>query len=116
MNGVAPLASAASSAAERRCAVKFDAPISRTLPHAHDDRQNALRNEARRILSTYGDMEEMVRLGAYRPGANAEVDEAIRTAPRIEALLNQGKADRGRAADAFASLAALLETGDEDTL
>jgi len=90
--------------------------ISRTLPHAHDDRQNALRNEARRILSTYGDMEEMVRLGAYRPGANAEVDEAIRTAPRIEALLNQGKADRGRAADAFASLAALLETGDEDTL
>ncbi len=90
--------------------------ISRTLPHAHDDEQNRLRNEARRILSTYGDMEEMVRLGAYRPGANAEVDEAIRTAPRIEALLGQGKADRGSATDAFAALAALLETGDEDTV
>jgi len=90
--------------------------ISRTLPHAHDEEQNRLRLEARRILSTYGDMEEMVRLGAYRPGANAEVDEAIRLAPRIETLLGQRKHQRGAAEEGFAALATLLETSDENAL
>jgi len=90
--------------------------ISRTLPQAHDDAQNGLRNEARRILSIYGDMEEMVRLGAYRPGANAEVDEAIRIAPLIEGLLRQTKTDRGPADAAFATLATLLEARDENAL
>jgi flagellum-specific ATP synthase len=88
--------------------------ISRTLPHAHDAEQNRLRLEARRLLSTYGDMEEMVRLGAYRPGANAEVDEAVRLAPRIETLLGQDKRERGHAAEGFAALAALLETPHEN--
>ena len=90
--------------------------ISRTLPHAHEEAQNRLRLEARRILSTYGDMEEMVRLGAYRPGANAEVDEAIRLAPLIETLISQKKLERGSARDAFEKLAALLETDHENAL
>jgi flagellum-specific ATP synthase len=90
--------------------------ISRTLPHAHSETQNALRNSARRILSTFADMEEMVRLGAYRPGANAEVDEAIRLAPGIEALISQERHARGSADAAFGDLAALLETRDEDAV
>jgi flagellum-specific ATP synthase len=90
--------------------------ISRTLPHAHSDEQNRLRNAARRILSTYGDMEEMVRLGAYRPGANAEVDEAIRLAPLIEGLIGQDKFSRGPADAAFAELAMLLETDNENAV
>jgi flagellum-specific ATP synthase len=88
--------------------------ISRTLPNAHTDAQNRLRNAARRVLSTYGDMEEMVRLGAYRPGANAEVDEAIRLAPLIETLIGQDKLSRGSADPAFADLAALLELETDD--
>jgi flagellum-specific ATP synthase len=90
--------------------------ISRTLPHAHSETQNALRNSARRILSTFADMEEMVRLGAYRPGANAEVDEAIRLAPGIEALISQERHARGSADAAFGDLAALLETRNEDAV
>jgi flagellum-specific ATP synthase len=90
--------------------------ISRTLPHAHSDRQNQLRNAARRALSTYGDMEEMVRLGAYRAGANPDVDAAIALAPQIEALINQSKTARGTAEQGFADLAALLEMPDEDAV
>ena len=33
---------------------------------------------ARQVMATYADMEELIRLGAYRPGSSAEVDEAIR--------------------------------------
>ncbi|WP_380874037.1 flagellum-specific ATP synthase [Sphingomonas sp. DBB INV C78] len=88
--------------------------VSRTLPHAHSDEENCVRVAARRALSTYNDMEEMVRLGAYRAGASPEVDQAVLLAPQIEALLTQGKNDRGFAEESFAALAAILEGQDED--
>lgn len=90
--------------------------VSRTLPHAHTDEQNEIRLAARRLLSTYGDMEEMVRLGAYKAGSSEEVDRAVALAPRIEAVINQRKDDRGAAADSFAALGALIngETGEAD--
>ena len=83
--------------------------VSRTLPGAHSDEQNRLRVAARRELSTFADMEEMIRLGAYKSGSNADVDRAIRAAPEIEKLLNQGKQEQGDAEAAFHALADLLE-------
>ncbi len=83
--------------------------ISRTLPGALSPDQNDLRLSARAVLSTYGDMEEIVRLGAYKAGSNAEVDRAIRLAPQIEALLTQTKQDRGDVAGSFAALGAILQ-------
>ena len=82
--------------------------VSRTLPHAQTDDENAIRLAARARLSTYADMEEMVQLGIYKPGSSAEVDEALRAAPLIEDLLRQGKSDRGTAAGAFADLASVV--------
>ena len=84
--------------------------VSRTLPHCHSKEENDTRLAARRILSTYGDMEEMVRLGAYRPGSNPEVDQAIELAPAIETLLTQGKQDRGHADATFAALSEMLDS------
>jgi flagellum-specific ATP synthase len=83
--------------------------VSRTLPHCHTPEENRTRLAARTLLSTYGDMEEMVRLGAYKAGSSPEVDEAIRLAPEIETLLKQGKGDRGHAAETFATLGAMME-------
>ena len=90
--------------------------VSRTLPHAHSDAENRLRIDARRVLATYNDMEEIIRLGAYRPGANAEVDSAIRLAPQIEALISQNKQDHGPISDSFAQLAGIMEAIGEDTI
>ncbi|MBO9713521.1 flagellar protein export ATPase FliI [Sphingomonas sp.] len=84
--------------------------VSRTLPHCMDDEQNRIRLAARKLLATYADMEEMVRLGAYKAGSNPEVDRAVALAPQIELLLNQGKDDRGSADAAFAALAEIVET------
>ena len=78
--------------------------VSRTLPHCMNDEQNDIRVGARKLLSTYSDMEEMVRLGAYKAGSSPEVDRAVALAPRIEAMLNQGKNDQGSADAAFAAL------------
>lgn len=83
--------------------------VSRTLPRCLNEEQNATRLAARRVLGTYADMEEIVRLGAYKAGSNAEVDRAVAIAPQIEAMLTQTKGDRGHADQAFADLNALVE-------
>jgi flagellum-specific ATP synthase len=81
--------------------------VSRTLPRAQTDEENAIRLKARDVLSLYGDMEEIVRLGAYRTGANPAVDRAILLAPRIEKLLSQDKEDRGTILSSFEALTEL---------
>ena len=43
--------------------------VSRTMPHCNSEDENMLITEAKRYLSAYADMEEMIRLGAYRPGS-----------------------------------------------
>ncbi|WP_114955033.1 flagellar protein export ATPase FliI [Sphingosinicella terrae] len=86
--------------------------VSRTLPHAHAEEENRLRLAARAALSLYGDMEELVRLGAYKAGSNEEVDQAIALAPRIEDILKQDKNDHRPAAAGFAALAGLLEVSE----
>lgn len=67
--------------------------VSRTMPGCNTPEQNALIRTARRIISTYEDMSELIRLGAYKAGSNAEVDQAIELYPRIETFLTQGKTE-----------------------
>jgi flagellum-specific ATP synthase len=67
--------------------------ISRTMPACNTDEQNALIVRARKMISTYEDMAELIRLGAYRRGTNPDVDEAMYYYPRIEEFLRQGKGE-----------------------
>jgi len=83
--------------------------LSRTVPGCLDADQRALMLRARRILATQAEMAELVRLGAYRAGTDAAVDEALRLAPRIEALLHQGKGEATPLDDAFAALREALD-------
>ncbi len=69
----------------------------------------ALARRARAILALHADMADLIRLGAYRPGADPAVDEAVALAPRIEAVLRQRPEEATPAAEAFARLAEALE-------
>ena len=46
--------------------------ISRTMPRAADPHYLPVINRAKQVMATYADMEELIRLGAYRPGSSAE--------------------------------------------
>ncbi len=65
--------------------------VSRTMPRAADQAYLPIINQARQVMATYADMEELIRLGAYRAGSSAEVDEAIRLHRPLEEFLAQGK-------------------------
>ena len=63
---------------------------------------------ARRLLSTYEDMAEMIRLGAYRKGSDPEVDQAIQYYPAIEDFLRQRKDEKSSIDEGYDKLAELL--------
>jgi flagellum-specific ATP synthase len=63
--------------------------ISRTMPACNTPEENAVVNRARRLLATYEDMAELIRLGAYRRGTDPAVDEAIQYNGALEAFLAQ---------------------------
>ena len=86
--------------------------LSRVAASCLDDAQTATVRRARAILSLHADMVDMVRLGAYRIGTDAAVDEALRLTPAIEAFLRQSPGDHSGFDASFQRLNQAL--GDAD--
>lgn len=82
--------------------------LSRTAPGCLAPEDRPLVRDARAVLALAGELTDLVRLGAYRPGADPAADRALRLAPRIEAVLTQPKGEAATAAEAFAALADAL--------
>ena len=82
--------------------------VSRTMPDCNTPEENDLIRRARALMATYDDMEELIRLGAYRPGSDPQVDEAIHYQPALDAFLSQHKHDASTLAEGYTALAAIL--------
>jgi flagellum-specific ATP synthase len=82
--------------------------VSRTMPGCNSAEENALVTRARGLLSTYEDMAELIRIGAYKQGADPAIDEAIRYYPKLEAFLAQDRSERSTLEDCYAALGELL--------
>jgi flagellum-specific ATP synthase len=88
--------------------------ISRTMPKSADPAFLAVVNRARMVMATYADMEELIRLGAYRKGSSPEVDEAIGLHPGLEAFLSQGKEESTSLAEGYRRLAEILTVAETE--
>ena len=83
--------------------------VSRTMPGCNSKEENALVYKARRLLSTYEDMAELIRLGAYRKGTDPAVDESMKYYPALEKFLAQPKNEGGSSlAECYQMLAEIL--------
>ena len=69
---------------------------------------------ARQVMATYADMEELIRLGAYRAGTSPEVDEAIRLHKPLEAFLAQGKEEATSLAEGYRRLAEIVAASETE--
>jgi len=65
--------------------------VSRSMPKSANPDFLDVLTRARKVMATYADMEELIRLGAYRPGSSPEVDEAIGFHSPLEGFLGQYK-------------------------
>jgi flagellum-specific ATP synthase len=88
--------------------------ISRTMPRAADQAYLPVLTRARAIMATYADMEELIRLGAYRAGTSPEVDEAIRLHKPLEAFLSQGKEEATSLAEGYRRLAQIVAPAETE--
>jgi flagellum-specific ATP synthase len=82
--------------------------VSRTMPRSANPDYLPVIMRGRQVMATYADMEELIRLGAYRAGSSPEVDEAIRLHDPLEAFLRQAKEEKSSLDDGYRQLAQIL--------
>ena len=82
--------------------------VSRTMPKSCDPAFLPTITRARQIMATYSDMEELIRLGAYRAGSSPEVDEAIRLHEPLETFLRQRKEEVSLLGDGYRQLEQII--------
>lgn len=84
--------------------------VSRTMPGCVPDEWYPVILKAKKLMATYGDMEELIRLGAYRAGTNPEVDEAIFYHEKLEEFLTQRKEERTGLIEGYQILSDILNS------
>jgi flagellum-specific ATP synthase len=89
--------------------------VSRSMPKSADPAYLEVLSRARQVMATYADMEELIRLGAYRPGSSAEVDEAIRLNQPLEAFLAQDKQESTSLIEGYQRLEQILAAAPLET-
>jgi flagellum-specific ATP synthase len=82
--------------------------LSRTAASTLSRGEADLVRRARAILALHGDMADLVRLGAYRAGTDAAVDEALRLTPLIEDVLSQARDESAGFDESFQQLSQAL--------
>jgi flagellum-specific ATP synthase len=89
--------------------------VSRSMPRSADPAYLDVLGQARAVMATYADMEELIRLGAYRPGSSPEVDRAMALHPALEAFLAQDKNESSTLIEGYQRLAQILASRPLET-
>jgi flagellum-specific ATP synthase len=63
--------------------------VSRLMPAVTTPEHLRIANHVRRLLSAYAKSEDLIRIGAYQTGNDAELDEAVRMRPVLQQFLQQ---------------------------
>jgi flagellum-specific ATP synthase len=75
-------------------AIDILASISRVADQISDQNHLKSRRHMSRLLSAYKEAEELIQIGAYARGSNAEVDATIALKPMLEKFLRQDSRER----------------------
>ncbi|UCD36561.1 MAG: FliI/YscN family ATPase [Nitrospiraceae bacterium] len=88
--------------------------VSRVMPHVIDKRHKDYAGKFVEMLSTYKKYEDMINLGAYKPGSNFKVDYAIGMADRLKNYLKQDMNDLIDYTDSVQGLYALFDQMEKE--
>jgi len=80
-------------------AIDVEKSISRVMTSVAPREHLAAARIARQALSKVTKARDLIQLGAYTPGADPELDAAVRMAPKLTALLQQDMHERASMAE-----------------
>jgi len=81
--------------------------LSRTMPMVVSNEQMEMARQARELIAAYDDVEDLVSIGAYKPGTKPIADQAIAKWDSINRFLRQDKAEGSTYEDMLATLEVL---------
>lgn len=84
--------------------------ISRVADDVIDDKHRAAARALRKVLAVWNDIEDLVSIGAYVPGANLDYDVAVQTREAVNQFLQQDRRSGVSYADGVKELLALGDT------
>jgi type III secretion protein N (ATPase) len=90
-------------------AVDVCASLSRVMDGIVSAEHRGAARRLRALVATYEAKRDLVTLGAYAKGSDAELDEALLRMPRIDAFLRQGATDRATMRETLAALRSAVE-------
>ena len=85
--------------------------VSRVMPGCNTPDEQEIVARARKPMAVYDDMADLIRLGAYKAGSNAEVDHAISLHPQLENFLTQKKEECATLTDGYQALSTIAGGG-----
>jgi flagellum-specific ATP synthase len=91
-------------------AIDVERSISRVMTSVAPQPQLDAARRVRQMLARYNKARDLILLGAYTPGHDAELDVAVQSHPRILALLQQDMRQRASMEDSRHSLVAVAGT------
>lgn len=68
--------------------------LSRLMPAVTTAEHREQARQARRLLASFARSEDLIRIGAYRPGTDAELDRAVEAMPVLRAYMEQQSDER----------------------
>ena len=80
--------------------------VSRALPNAANDAENAMIRDVRKLLGSYENAEVMIRAGLYSEGSDQTLDRAVKAWPDLDAFF--GKLGGASVSDSFDRLSLIL--------
>jgi flagellum-specific ATP synthase len=81
--------------------------ISRLMPAVTEAPHREQAALLRRLMAVYARSEDLVRIGAYKPGADPDLDRALRARPAMRAFVTQQSHEQVRFPDSAGRLAAV---------
>ncbi len=89
-------------------AIDISVSVSRLATKIVSSERRALVTKFRRLLATYEENKDLVAVGAYRPGTQPELDEALQRRGVFREFLSQGADERVTLDEGFAQLQQVL--------
>jgi len=90
-------------------AVEVESSVSRAMTQFTSDSQKQLITRFRQVYSTYQENRDLLSVGAYQPGSNPQLDEAISLWPSIIEFLRQALDEQVSARQSLDQLRALFD-------